>query len=169
VGEPAVIQALRWKAARFACARFSTKNIHRPPFRRWCGDPRHPGRSLTPILPEYDGLAVKRCWPTCGLPAPHPGPPSACSTAVDAAIHALFHAFGGCGQRFCSPPAPTFGYYSPCAQGRAWRSRRIRTWERISASPWGRSAPPCFKRAQARACCCSAIPNNPTRHSLAPS
>ena len=34
---------------------------------------------------------------------------------VDAAIHAIFHAYGGKGDFFLTT-SPTFGYYSPCAQ-----------------------------------------------------
>lgn len=34
---------------------------------------------------------------------------------VDAAIHAVFHAYGGCGERLLTT-SPTFGYYAPCAR-----------------------------------------------------
>ena len=87
------------------------------------------------IYPEYDGLreavvaslaaaaadgvAASECVALAGagpgggfgLTAAHIG----LFNGVDAAIHALFHAYGDRGDRLLTT-SPTFGYYSPCAQ-----------------------------------------------------
>jgi histidinol-phosphate aminotransferase len=75
------------------------------------------------IYPEYDGL---REAVVANLSAPHSG--GACAlvqplhpnqiglfNGVDAAIHAIFHAYGDRGERLLTT-SPTFGYYTPCAQ-----------------------------------------------------
>ena len=69
------------------------------------------------VYPEYDGLrdAVVNnlletgCRP--GLQPDHVG----LFNGVDAAIHAVFHAYGDAGDRVLTT-SPTFGYYSPCAR-----------------------------------------------------
>ena len=69
------------------------------------------------VYPEYDGLreAVVRnlmesgCRP--GLQSDQVG----LFNGVDAAIHAVFQAYGDPGDRLLTT-APTFGYYSPCAR-----------------------------------------------------
>jgi histidinol-phosphate aminotransferase len=71
------------------------------------------------IYPEYDGLreAVARSLgppPQAGaaaLAASHVG----LFNGVDAALHALFHAYGSPGQRLLTT-SPSFGYYTPCAR-----------------------------------------------------
>ena len=85
------------------------------------------------VYPEYDGLreavvAALERTPGGMASAPMPSaqaagqPPAGLSPAhvglfngVDAAIHALFHAYGDRGQRLLTT-VPTFGYYTPCAQ-----------------------------------------------------
>ncbi|PSB39162.1 pyridoxal phosphate-dependent aminotransferase [Aphanothece minutissima] len=65
------------------------------------------------IYPEYDGLreAVVRSLGCRGLTPAHIG----LFNGVDAAIHAVFHAFGSPGDRLLTT-SPTFGYYTPCAR-----------------------------------------------------
>ncbi len=65
------------------------------------------------IYPEYDGLreAVVRSLGGRGLTPAHIG----LFNGVDAAIHAVFHAFGSPGDRLLTT-SPTFGYYTPCAR-----------------------------------------------------
>jgi len=64
------------------------------------------------IYPEYDGLreAVLTSLGT-GLSPAQVG----LFNGVDAALHAVFHAFGGPGDRLLTT-SPTFGYYTPCAR-----------------------------------------------------
>jgi histidinol-phosphate aminotransferase len=67
------------------------------------------------IYPEYDGLreAVARNLDPGGqgLGAEHVG----LFNGVDAALHAVFHAYGSPGDRLLTT-SPTFGYYGPCAR-----------------------------------------------------
>jgi len=77
------------------------------------------------IYPEYDGLreaVVASLLATAGAAAPQaPGAGGLSAdhiglfNGVDAAIHALFHAYGDRGDRLLTT-SPTFGYYTPCAQ-----------------------------------------------------
>ena len=72
------------------------------------------------IYPEYDGLreavvanlAAQTDGARCG-----PLDPAQIGlfNGVDAAIHAIFHAYGDRGDTLLTT-SPTFGYYSPCAQ-----------------------------------------------------
>jgi histidinol-phosphate aminotransferase len=75
------------------------------------------------IYPEYDGL---REAVIANLSAPRadrsPSLAHALSpgqiglfNGVDAAIHAIFHAYGDCGKTLLTT-SPTFGYYTPCAR-----------------------------------------------------
>ena len=67
------------------------------------------------IYPEYDGL---REAVLAGLVAAGAGLSTAqvgVFNGVDAAIHAVFHAYGTSGDRLLTT-SPTFGYYSPCAR-----------------------------------------------------
>ena len=77
------------------------------------------------IYPEYDGLreaVVASLLATAGVAA-HQAPGAGglspdhigLFNGVDAAIHALFHAYGDRGDRLLTT-SPTFGYYTPCAQ-----------------------------------------------------
>ena len=77
------------------------------------------------IYPEYDGLreaVVGSLLATSGAAAPQaPGSGGLGAdhiglfNGVDAAIHAVFHAYGDRGDRLLTT-SPTFGYYTPCAQ-----------------------------------------------------
>lgn len=77
------------------------------------------------IYPEYDGLreaVVASLLATAGVAAPQAPGAGGLSTdhiglfnGVDAAIHAVFHAYGDRGDRLLTT-SPTFGYYTPCAQ-----------------------------------------------------
>ncbi len=81
------------------------------------------------IYPEYDGLReavvrALRAEAPQGELAADAGPGAAAGlqpdqiglfNGVDAAIHALFHAYGAPGDRLLTT-APTFGYYTPCAR-----------------------------------------------------
>ena len=75
------------------------------------------------IYPEYDGLREAFI---ANLSAQHSSGPSVLArplqpeqiglfNGVDAAIHAIFHAYGDRGDTLLTT-SPTFGYYSPCAQ-----------------------------------------------------
>jgi histidinol-phosphate aminotransferase len=70
------------------------------------------------IYPEYDGLrealiANLESSPAglaCALTSAHVG----VFNGVDAAIHAVIHAYGAAGDTLLTT-SPTFGYYAPCA------------------------------------------------------
>ena len=71
------------------------------------------------IYPEYDGLrqaVVAAITAQAGLGASGLQPAQvALFNGVDAAIHAVFHAYGASGDRLLTT-SPTFGYYTPCAR-----------------------------------------------------
>ena len=74
------------------------------------------------VYPEYDGLreAVaanlsNRDRGRPGLTQPLSPSQIGLFNGVDAAIHAIFHAYGDRGDRLLTT-SPTFGYYTPCAQ-----------------------------------------------------
>ena len=64
------------------------------------------------IYPEYDGLR-EAVLANLQLPL-HPDQVGLFN-GVDAAIHAVFHAYGDRGETLLTT-SPTFGYYTPCAQ-----------------------------------------------------
>ena len=64
------------------------------------------------IYPEYDGL---REAVVTNLGLPLQPDQVGLFNGVDAAIHAIFHAYGDRGETLLTT-SPTFGYYSPCAQ-----------------------------------------------------
>ena len=64
------------------------------------------------IYPEYDGL---REAVLANLALPLASSQIGLFNGVDAAIHAIFHAYGARGDTLLTT-SPTFGYYSPCAQ-----------------------------------------------------
>ena len=76
-------------------------------------------RALPPAAyatyPEYAGLA-EAFTATLGVPAGH----VEAFNGVDAAIHAIFDAYGERGACFLTTE-PTFGYYEPCAQQQGMR------------------------------------------------
>ncbi len=120
------------------------------------------------IYPEYDGLreAVVRSLGGRGLRPAHIG----LFNGVDAAIHAVFHAFGSPGDRLLTT-SPTFGYYTPCArmQGMAIEAIPYRLpdfgfpFEAIRAAL---EAPEAAPGAPRILLICN--PNNPTGTRLAP-
>jgi histidinol-phosphate aminotransferase len=74
------------------------------------------------IYPEYDGLreAVVANLAQAGHGRPRLGQPLTPEqiglfNGVDAALHAIFHAYGDRGETLLTT-SPTFGYYTPCAQ-----------------------------------------------------
>jgi len=64
------------------------------------------------IYPEYDG---QRAAVLANLGLPLQPDQVGLFNGVDAAIHAIFHAYGDRGETLLTT-APTFGYYTPCAQ-----------------------------------------------------
>ncbi|MEX1323033.1 MAG: histidinol-phosphate transaminase [Synechococcaceae cyanobacterium] len=64
------------------------------------------------IYPEYDGL---REAVVANLGLPLSPDQIGLFNGVDAAIHAIFHAYGECGDTLLTT-SPTFGYYVPCAR-----------------------------------------------------
>ena len=64
------------------------------------------------IYPEYDGL---REAVIANLRLPLQPEQVGLFNGVDAAIHAVFHAYGDRGETLLTT-SPTFGYYTPCAQ-----------------------------------------------------
>ncbi|MDA0717197.1 MAG: histidinol-phosphate transaminase [Cyanobacteria bacterium] len=69
------------------------------------------------IYPEYDGLrqAVVANLAGVGLSRPLQPDQIGLFNGADAAIHAIFHAYGDRGDTLLTT-SPTFGYYTPCAQ-----------------------------------------------------
>ncbi|MCX5938913.1 MAG: histidinol-phosphate transaminase, partial [Cyanobium sp. LacPavin_0920_WC12_MAG_62_9] len=74
------------------------------------------------IYPEYDGLReavatnlADRSGGRAGLAHPLTPEHVGLFNGVDAALHAVFHAYGASGDRLLTT-SPTFGYYTPCAQ-----------------------------------------------------
>jgi len=69
------------------------------------------------IYPEYDGLreAVVANLSQAGLAHPLSPRQIGLFNGVDAAIHAIFHAYGEGGDTLLTT-TPTFGYYTPCAR-----------------------------------------------------
>jgi len=132
---------------------------------KWCGDPRHPG-DHSPST-EYDGRVKRFGWPT-GIAGPSALATSAVQRAVDAAIHALFHALRSCGQipvsvlaHHQAPPSALDSPWRPDAgHGDRGDSRYL---EGFQLSPWGESAPALFKAPAAPVAVCN--PTNPTGHS----
>jgi histidinol-phosphate aminotransferase len=69
------------------------------------------------VYPEYDGLreAVVANLAATGLGQPLSPEQIGLFNGVDAALHAIFHAYGDRGDTLLTT-SPTFGYYTPCAQ-----------------------------------------------------
>lgn len=118
------------------------------------------------IYPEYEGLrqAVVANLAGVGLSRPLQPDQIGLFNGVDAAIHAIFHAYGDRGDTLLTT-SPTFGYYTPCAQMQGMA---------IEAIPY-RLPDFCFPLEELRAALqgCPRIllicnPNNPTGTRLAP-
>ena len=67
------------------------------------------------IYPEYDGLRETVAASLSGGDGTLRPDQIGLFNGVDAAIHAVFQAYGGPGDRLLTT-SPTFGYYAPCAQ-----------------------------------------------------
>ena len=69
------------------------------------------------IYPEYDGLREAVLTSLAAGPGSNGLSPAQVGlfNGVDAALHAVFQAFGGPGDRLLTT-SPTFGYYTPCAR-----------------------------------------------------
>ena len=113
------------------------------------------------IYPEYDGLR-EAVLANLGLPL-NPAQ-IGLFNGVDAAIHAIFQAYGDRGETLLTT-SPTFGYYTPCAQMQGMA---------IEAIPYG-GDDFAFPLEQVRAALANAPrillicnPNNPTGTRLAP-
>ena len=133
------------------------------------------------IYPEYDGLreAVIANLMAQGndgaLALPQPLIPEQIGlfNGVDAAIHAIFHAYGDRGETLLTT-SPTFGYYTPCAQmqGMAIEAIPYRLpdfafpLEEIRAALGGAADPSAERQAPRLLLICN--PNNPTGTRLAP-
>jgi histidinol-phosphate aminotransferase len=118
------------------------------------------------VYPEYDGLreAVVANLAATGLGQPLTPGQIGLFNGVDAALHAIFHAYGDRGDTLLTT-SPTFGYYTPCAQMQGMA---------IEAIPY-RLPDFGFPLEELRAAlqCCPRIllicnPNNPTGTRLAP-
>jgi histidinol-phosphate aminotransferase len=123
------------------------------------------------IYPEYDGLREALI---ANLSAQHLQPEQiGLFNGVDAAIHAIFHAYGDRGDTLLTT-SPTFGYYSPCArmQGMAIEAIPYRLpdfafpLEQIRAALLGPGASTTAQRPPRLLLICN--PNNPTGTRLAP-
>jgi histidinol-phosphate aminotransferase len=118
------------------------------------------------VYPEYDGLreAVVANFAAAGLGQPLTPEQIGLFNGVDAALHAIFHAYGDRADTLLTT-SPTFGYYTPCAQMQGMA---------IEAIPY-RLPGFCFPLEELRAALqgCPRIlmicnPNNPTGTRLAP-
>jgi len=183
VGEPAVIQRLRWTGRPAFAGRldFKRKNTHRAPVRSAVvrADPRHPGRFTDAFYPELRRPASKRrCCQSLDYCRPcSSGHISASFNGGSMRRSCSFHDLRSCMcgiARLCSLFTPSLRLLQPLrprVQWNIWRSSDLRTLESgFSASPWGRfrTAPvpptPTSKRPSPRLLSL-ANPNNPTRHS----
>ncbi|MEX0588896.1 MAG: histidinol-phosphate transaminase, partial [Cyanobium sp.] len=123
------------------------------------------------IYPEYDGLreAVVANLTAAGLGQPLEPSQIGLFNGVDAAIHAIFHAYGDRGDTLLTT-SPTFGYYTPCAQmqGMAIEAIPYRLPDYTFPLQEVRAAllDPAAGRAPSILLICN--PNNPTGTRLAP-
>jgi histidinol-phosphate aminotransferase len=130
------------------------------------------------IYPEYDGLreaVVDSLLATAGVAASQAPGAGGLSpdhiglfNGVDAAIHALFHAYGDRGDRLLTT-SPTFGYYTPCAQMQGMEIEAIPYALPDFAFPWEALTAALLRPGVAPPkllLICN--PNNPTGTRLAP-
>ncbi|NQV10390.1 MAG: histidinol-phosphate aminotransferase family protein [Cyanobacteria bacterium] len=116
------------------------------------------------IYPEYNGLR-EAVVANLGLPALTPAH-IGLFNGVDAAIHALFHAFGAAGDVLLTT-SPTFGYYTPCAQMQGMAITAIPYLGTDFAFPMGAIRTALLMQPSPRLLLlCN--PNNPTGTRLAP-
>lgn len=125
------------------------------------------------IYPEYDGLRETVAASLSGAGGTLRPDQIGLFNGVDAAIHAVFQAYGGPGDRLLTT-SPTFGYYTPCAQmqGMAIEAIPYRLpdfafpLEEIGAALSGESAAAAGWCPPRLLLLCN--PNNPTGTRLAP-
>jgi len=124
------------------------------------------------IYPEYDGLreavATNLADRSCGRAGlAHPLTPDHVGlfNGVDAALHAVFHAYGASGDRLLTT-SPTFGYYTPCAQMQGMAIEAIPYQGADFAFPLDQLRAALLGRAPRLLLICN--PNNPTGTRLAP-
>jgi histidinol-phosphate aminotransferase len=127
------------------------------------------------IYPEYDGLreaVVASLLAEAGLssdqavlePAPLRADQVGLFNGADAAIHAVFHAFGAPGDTLLTT-SPTFGYYTPCAQMQGMAIEALPYEGEVFAFPLA-GIQAALKRQPRLLLICN--PNNPTGTRLAP-
>jgi histidinol-phosphate aminotransferase len=86
------------------------------------------------IYPEYDGLR-EAVLASLGSSGRHLAPSQVgLFNGVDAALHAIFHAYGRPGDRLLTT-APTFGYYAPCARMQGMEIEAIPYYQPCFAFP----------------------------------
>ena len=125
------------------------------------------------VYPEYDGLreAVVANLAATGLGQPLTPGQIGIFNGVDAALHAIFHAYGDRGDTLLTT-APTFGYYTPCAQMQGMAIEAIPyllpdfgfPLEELRAALLGNGTP-AWQQPRILLIC---NPNNPTGTRLAP-
>jgi histidinol-phosphate aminotransferase len=118
------------------------------------------------IYPEYDGLreAVIANLAATGQGLPLSRDQIGLFNGVDAAIHAIFHAYGDRGQTLLTT-SPTFGYYTPCAQMQGLAIEAIPYQLPDFAFPLEELGAALARRPRILLIC---NPNNPTGTRLAP-
>lgn len=119
------------------------------------------------VYPEYDGLReavvtnLLESGGRPGLQSQHVG----LFNGVDAAIHAVFQAYGDHGDRLLTT-APTFGYYTPCARMQGMEIEAIPYEGDGFAFPFAAITEVLTTRPPRLLMLCN--PNNPTGTRLAP-
>jgi len=113
------------------------------------------------IYPEYDGL---RDAVVASLQRPLQPEQVGLFNGVDAAIHAVFHAYGDRGETLLTT-SPTFGYYTPCAQMQGMAIEAIPYEGEAFAFPLEAIRSALARRPRLLLIC---NPNNPTGTRLAP-
>ena len=128
------------------------------------------------VYPEYDGLREAvlanlsdRTADRPGLAKPLQPDQIGLFNGVDAAIHAIFHAYGDRGDTLLTT-APTFGYYTPCAQMQGMEIQAIPYEAEGFAFPFEAIRHALIRPASGQAPKLLLIcnPNNPTGTRLAP-
>ena len=119
------------------------------------------------IYPEYDGLreAVVASLGAQALAAALTPEHVGLFNGVDAALHAVFHAYGASGDRLLTT-SPTFGYYTPCAQMQGMAIEAIPYQGADFAFPLERLRAALLGQPPRLLLICN--PNNPTGTRLAP-
>ncbi|MEI6830006.1 MAG: histidinol-phosphate transaminase [Synechococcaceae cyanobacterium ELA445] len=126
-------------------------------------------RALPPehyaIYPEYDGLREAVVASLLGEAGPGLGADQVgLFNGADAAIHAVFHAFGAAGDTLLTT-SPTFGYYSPCARMQGMAIEAVPYQGESFAFPLEEIRAALGRRPRLLLIC---NPNNPTGTRLAP-